>query len=162
MTEAELREAVIAEALTWLRTPFRDCQAVKGSGVDCGMLPLEVFSRCGVIERFHPGHYSTQVHLNKTEEEQRRLGLVPYIDFVRRHARRIEEREVRKGDLVIYVMGKAFAHSAIVIAWPDRIIHAVKGLGVILDDAGRNGRLMRRPHEFYSLILPMSANAEVA
>lgn len=147
-----MRDAIVREAITWLGTPFRDCQRVKGHGVDCGMLPLDVFAKLGLIPDFNPGHYSTQIHLHKTDEEQRREGLKPYIDFVREHLRQVDESDVGPGDLVLYVNGKCFSHSAIIIDWPHKIIHAKVGLGVVFDDPLRNGKLMRRKHEFYTAI----------
>jgi len=151
MTEQEAREAIVAEAVTYLGTPFVDCQHVKGAGVDCGMMPLSVYATVGVMQWFEPGHYSVQIHQHKTEDEQRASGQKPYRDFVREHMREIPESEVKPGDFVLYFYGKCFSHGAIVIEWPHKIIHACAGEGVIFDDPARNGRLMRRRREFYTV-----------
>ena len=49
MTPA-MRDAVVAEAKTWLGTPWRHMQRIKGVGVDCANLPAAVYEACGVIE----------------------------------------------------------------------------------------------------------------
>src|SRR5215475_8049951 len=47
--EAHERAAVIAEAKTWLGTPFAHRSMVKGAGVDCAQLVRLVFIECGVL-----------------------------------------------------------------------------------------------------------------
>lgn len=142
MTEQDYRAAVCDEAATWLGTKFHDCARIKGVGVDCGMFPLAVYVKIGLARDFDPGHYSVQVHLHKPDTK--------YVDYVRSQMRQIWESDVKPGDLVIYKEGFAFAHSAIVIEWPNKIIHAVVSKGVMYDDAQRYGRLQKREKEFYS------------
>lgn len=48
---AASRQAVVAEARTWLGTPFAHQQMCKGAGVDCGMLVGGVAMGAGVISR---------------------------------------------------------------------------------------------------------------
>lgn len=43
------RQAVVAEARTWLSTPYQHAQMCKGAGVDCGMLVGGVAIGSGVI-----------------------------------------------------------------------------------------------------------------
>jgi cell wall-associated NlpC family hydrolase len=150
LTEAGMRQAIVAEVERWIGTPFRDQSRVRGSGVDCGMLPLAVYTSLGLMPDFDPGAYSVQIHLHKTAEQQRLEGLKPYIDHVREHMFPITEAEAQPGDLVIYLVAHAFAHAAIITDWPN-IIHAVAGVGVIRADASRAGRIMRRKREFYTL-----------
>ncbi len=51
-SEASERRAIVREAMTWLGTPYVSNGAVKGAGVDCGMILVRVFSDCGIIEPF--------------------------------------------------------------------------------------------------------------
>jgi NlpC/P60 family putative phage cell wall peptidase len=126
-----VREAVIAEALSWLRTPYHHRGSIKGVGVDCAQFPLAVYAACGLVERFDPGDYPPDWHLHRSDER--------YLNVVRARAREIEIAEVLPGDFVVFRVGRCFAHGAIVIDWP-RIIHAVVGQSVMLD-SGTNGRL---------------------
>ena len=43
------RAAVVAEAATWLRTPYHHMGRVKNAGTDCLMLLAEVYEAAGVI-----------------------------------------------------------------------------------------------------------------
>ena len=43
--ERREREWLVAEALTWLGTPYHHAGRVKGGGTDCGMLILQAFIR---------------------------------------------------------------------------------------------------------------------
>jgi NlpC/P60 family putative phage cell wall peptidase len=49
-TQDDLRERIVAEARTWVGTPFVHQAAVKGVGVDCVMLLHEVGVACGVMQ----------------------------------------------------------------------------------------------------------------
>lgn len=140
MTEAQQRQTVIAEALTWVKTPFRHEGRVKGVGVDCGMLLLEVYNRAGVISHLEVEHYSAQWMFHRTEEKYLKiiadLGGHPV-------------QAPGPGDIAIWRPPKAktFSHSAIVIAWP-RIVHALADAKyVLVDDAAR---FKDCPVRFYS------------
>jgi hypothetical protein len=62
------RATVVAEAKTWLGTPFRDQADVKGGGVDCAMLLVRVFVDTGIVAPLDPRPYPTQWHLHQSEE----------------------------------------------------------------------------------------------
>ena len=47
--EEREREKLVAEALSWLGTPYHHAGRVKGGGVDCGMLNLQAFINVGLI-----------------------------------------------------------------------------------------------------------------
>jgi hypothetical protein len=67
--EAQQRAAVIAEAKTWVGTPFAHRSMVKGAGVDCAQLVRLVFIECGVLSTaVDPGVYASQWHLHRDEE----------------------------------------------------------------------------------------------
>ncbi len=126
-----LRSAVVAEALSWLRTPYHHRGRLKGVGVDCAQFPLQVYAACGAIQPFDTGDYPPDWHLHRSEER--------YLGPVRRLACEIEVTDMHPGDFAVFRAGRCFAHGAIVIEWP-RIIHAVVGQCVMLDEAGQ-GRL---------------------
>ena len=47
--EQEERERLVAEALSWLGTPYHHAGRIKGGGTDCGMLILQTFINVGLI-----------------------------------------------------------------------------------------------------------------
>lgn len=115
MTEQEQRQAVVAEALTWLRTPYHHEGKLKGIGVDCAMLPLIVYQNCGLVpaDLVIP-KYSPQWHLHQREEK--------YLDIVLLYTAEIFT-DPQPGDLILYKYGHTFSHGALTIAWP-KVIHA--------------------------------------
>jgi cell wall-associated NlpC family hydrolase len=133
------RAAVVAEALSWLNTPYHPHGRLKGVGVDCAMLPAEVYHAAGLIKHVDPAHYPVDWHLHRSEER--------YLSVVLEHAH--ETTCVKPGDLVLYKWGRCFAHGAIVIQWPT-IIHAFIGQGVV-EAHGTMGRLEGRERRFYTL-----------
>ena len=128
------RLAVIQEAMTWLKTPHRNGQRVKGAGVDCGTLLAEVFERAGVIPHVELESYPADWHLHQSEEK--------YLLHVEQFAHPIDGPPL-PGDIALYRFGRCASHGAIVICWP-QIIHAYVGLGVVLDDAEASTTLSNR------------------
>ncbi|MFS1524436.1 hypothetical protein ACL7TT_10035 [Microbulbifer sp. 2304DJ12-6] len=140
MTAAEQRAAVVAEAKTWLNTPYRHQGRVKGAGVDCGMLLLEVFSATGVIEAGAVEDYPRDWHLHRGEER--------YLGQVLQHAQEIAGPG-QAGDIAVWRFGRSFAHGALVVDWPT-IIHSYVGLGVVYGDALADQDLAERPYRMFS------------
>lgn len=140
MTEQEARAAIVAEARSWLRTPYHHAARVKGAGVDCAQILVEVYSAAGVIERFDPGFYPSDWMLHRDEER--------YLETVRRFAHPVATP--LPGDVAVYRFGRCVSHGAIVIEWPI-IIHAyAKERNVCLGD-GLAGDLGGRLAGFYSV-----------
>lgn len=133
------REAIITEAKTWLRTPWRHAAAVKYAGVDCGRVVIEIYANCGLIERFTPDAYPQDFALHSSEER--------FLTNIERYAVRVDN--AKQGDIAVWKFGRCFSHAAIVTAWP-AIIHAKINEGVLLDD-GTQGDLAGREVRFYSV-----------
>jgi cell wall-associated NlpC family hydrolase len=133
------REAIITEAKTWLRTPWRHAAAVKHAGVDCGRLLIEVFANCDLVERFTPDAYPQDFALHSSEER--------FLTNIERYAARVDN--AKQGDIAVWKFGRCFSHAAIVVEWP-AIIHAKINEGVIMDD-GLQGELAGREVRFYSV-----------
>ena len=146
-SEAEQRASVVREARTWLRTPWRHNQALKGVGVDCGRLLIEVYRDAGVIPGFDPGNYSRQWNLHRAEEV--------YLAHVQAHAREITRAEARAGDCLIFLFGKTWSHAGIIAPEPPWFIHAYVRTGVILGNWETEGQMGKAPPRFFS---PWSAN----
>lgn len=117
------RDAVVAEARSWIGTPYHHCADVKGAGVDCGMILVRVFADCGLIDPFDPRPYAPDWMKHREEEI--------YLDIVRRLTRvefdpRLEVPGA--GDVVVWKHGKTYSHGAIVTDWP-YVVHAFADAG---------------------------------
>jgi cell wall-associated NlpC family hydrolase len=137
------RQRVVAEALSWVGTPYRTAQRVKGKdgGADCLTLVAEVFERAGIVPRVEIPYYSQDWHLHR--------GVERYLEGVLAHAREVPNAE--PGDLALFRFGRCFAHGAIVVRWP-RLVHAWNGMGVVETDATQP-LLAKRPTRFFSPFL---------
>ncbi|MDO5686752.1 MAG: NlpC/P60 family protein [Neisseria sp.] len=133
------RDAVIAEAKTWLNTPYHHQGCVKGAGVDCAMLLVAVYHAVGLIPPIDPRPYPHDWHLHRTAER--------YLAWLEQYARPVDTPQA--GDVAVWRFGRTFSHGAICLDGT-QIIHAYIGLGCILDDRG-NSALSDRPVQFFSL-----------
>lgn len=116
MIELEIRQRVVAEARTWIGTPYAHCQDVKGYGVDCGMILVRVFVDCGVIPRFDPRPYQHDFHLHRGEEFYRQFALD--------RGRRVATPQI--GDVMLFRLGRCYSHGALVSRRePLTVVHAV-------------------------------------
>lgn len=141
--EAKQRGQVVAEARSWLGTPYHNCADVKGAGVDCGMLLVRVFVDAGLVPSFDPRPYPADWHLHRSEEK--------YLGFVFDRAHEIEKPQ--PGDVMMIRIGRCYSHGGIVTG-PDplTIVHAYfQARRVIEEDIARNSRLCapeRKPRFF--------------
>lgn len=145
--EASERDAVIVEAISWLKTPYHHAARIKGAGVDCAMLLAEVYRNCNLIPKIEDQFYAPQWALNQREEK--------YLSWVERYAAPVETP--KPADVILFKVGHCFSHGGIITAWP-KIIHAAQAdRGVCHADAHHCHRLMSnkdgtmREHVFFSL-----------
>lgn len=145
MTEKEGRAAVVAEARSWVGTPYADNCGLKGAGTDCGQILIKVFAAAGLIEDFSTGYYAPQHHMHSTEER--------YLSFIMARAREIEGSP-KPGDIVMFKLGKVFSHGGIIIGWP-MIVHALRPGGTMIDNVDRctlgPRALANLPRKYFSL-----------
>lgn len=133
MMDAAQRAAVVAEALTWLKTPYHHHARVKGVGVDCAQLLCAVYEACGLVPHIDPGNYAHDWHLHRGEEV-----FVGWLQKAGAGEVRAPER-ARPGDVVLFRYGRAYSHGAVVVddCGAGAVVHAYVGRGVIrlrLDD----------------------------
>jgi cell wall-associated NlpC family hydrolase len=124
---------VVAEAQKWLGTPYHHMGAVRGAGVDCGQLLVEVYSALGLAPRIDLGYYPSDWHFNRSEEI--------YLGWVKQYAKPTENPKM--GDIALFKFGRCISHGAIVVELP-LVIHAHLGFGCVqtsIDDAELKGRL---------------------
>jgi hypothetical protein len=138
------RQRVVLEARTWLLTPFHDCAAIKGVGVDCANLLAQVYERAGVIDHVEIAPYSPQWFLHHSEEI-----FIRYVLEVGAHE--IEESDAQMGDVVMYKIAHCYAHGGIIVEWPREIIHAHKPSRAVVTAGGMDGDLGWRLKRFFSL-----------
>ncbi len=143
MAEAQGRAAVVAEARTWLRTPWAHRQKVKGVGVDCAQFPLAVYQACGLVEAFDTGDYPRDWHIHRDQER--------FAPIVERFAREITHAEVKPGDLVLCKIGRVFSHGVIVLDWPLGVHAAVNERMVTLCDLSQDVGLIGGPRRYFTL-----------
>ncbi|WP_151765199.1 NlpC/P60 family protein [Acinetobacter soli] len=130
----------VAEAMTWLGTPYHHQGRVKGVGVDCGTLICEVYEKVGLMDHLDPRPYPPDWHMHQMGER--------YLEHIKSVCDEVEGSP-QPGDIVLYKIGKCVSHGAIVVEWPT-IIHSYIHLGVILQD-GTKGSLARRIAGFFRM-----------
>jgi len=118
------REEIVAEAISWLGTPWHHRENKKGIGVDCIRFLIEVYSNVGIIDWFDPGYYSPQWHFHSDAE----ILLNSLKDYTFRVNRALP------GDIVVFKFAKVFNHVGIVINYPE-IVHVINSNGVVRDYA---------------------------
>jgi NlpC/P60 family putative phage cell wall peptidase len=115
------RAAVLAEAKTWLRTPYHHQARIKGAGVDCLLLLCEVYQAAGLIPYVDPTPYPQNWHVHRSDER--------YLDGVTQYARQTTTAP-NVGDFVLFKFGRAYSHAGI-YAGNDLLIHSLVDRGVI-------------------------------
>lgn len=141
----EQRSNIVKIAKEWHGTPYRPHSCMKNCGTDCGQLLKGVFLEAG--HRPDDGvplatDYSVDIWLHKDDTS--------YIDTVSKYMREIPESEVKPGDVVLYKFGRGYAHAAIIIKWPEYVVHALKREGVTAGH-GMNLKFGRREKKFFTL-----------
>lgn len=140
MTEQEQRQAVIAEAKTWLGTPYHHRARVKGAGVDCGMLLIAVYAAAGASPDFDPGDYPPDWMMHRDEER--------YLGWVMKFA--APTTNPQPGDLAVWRFGRCISHGAIIVAWP-QVIHAYRQERMCVQGDVSGGDFAHRTPLFFTL-----------
>lgn len=148
--EEEQRARVVAEAKSWLGTPYRQHGASKGASIDCAMLLVRCWVDAGVFKPFDPRPYPPEWHMHKSEE--RYLGWMEALSC--------EVQTPRAGDIVLYRFGMCFSHGGVMIS-PTRLVHASAfehdcTFSDLTDvqlarQRGRGGRTTPRPVKFFDV-----------
>lgn len=146
------REDVVRIAHTWERTPYKPNAALKGIGVDCIQFLAMVYAEAGVVDisgenDLLENNYDIAIHQHQNDRR--------YLEGILRHAEEITEEELQPGDLVLYGMvvkhgdGTRYHHGAIVIAWPDVVIHA--SMRGVITSRGTKGLFYKKPFRCFTL-----------
>lgn len=117
------RSAIVAEARSWLLTPYRHQASLRGVGVDCLGLVRGVWR--GVIGG------EPQVTPAYTPDWAEALGEETLLEAARVHLREIAPGAARAGDVLLFRMGLgSVAKHAAIVTGGDTIIHAYWGRAV--------------------------------
>lgn len=149
--EAQERQAVIAEALTWLGTPYHHHGRLKGVGVDCGQSLCAIYEAAGVTAEIDPGTYSTAWHLHRSEEL--------YVQWLERVGA-VRTDKPSAGDVALFRFGRTFSHGGVLVD-QRTVLHAYIRQAVILtrlDEAPLAGR----PVQFWTLWSPGLAGVQAS
>lgn len=114
--------AFVAEARSWLSTPFRHMGREKGLGADCAGVILGSAAAVGLTD-FQPAAYPPAIDAAMLTEQ---LGRV---------ARRLEPEEVEKpGDLLQFEVSGQAQHLGL-FTGADSFIHAWETAGMVVETA---------------------------
>lgn len=135
------RARVIAEALSWLGTPYHHCADIKGVGVDCAMLLVRVYAAVGLVPAdLDPRPYSPQWHLHHTEEQ--------YLGWLARYC--WPTTAPLPGDVAVWRFGRAYSHGGILVA-PSQVVHALVDSAAVTLHGIDEAPLAQRPVRYYTL-----------
>lgn len=146
MTEADFRAAIVAEARSWIGTPYRRNGRIKGVGSNCAQFLFGVALGAKVLpaDSPEPRWFTEQFAVHEKDE---RLA-----DYIKAYGgREITESKVGPGDIVLYQTGLSHGHAAIVIDWPE-VVHTMPLLGCQLGRAG-DGILGAKSRRYFTLWL---------
>lgn len=103
--EMRLRDKIIAEARSWIKTPYVQQADVKGGGVDCSMLLVRCWVDSGIVYPFEPRPYPANWHMHHSTER--------YLDWMENVG--IEVEHPQPGDVAIFRFGRCFSHGGIIV-----------------------------------------------
>ena len=171
------RARLVAEAESWIGTPYHTGGRLKGVGADCLTFVACAFENAGLIPHVDIPHYPPDWHLHR-DDERYLAGVLEYCVEVPPPLAAAPPtplaaagRMPLPGDLAMWRIGRGFAHGAIVTAWP-RIVHAELRIGrIVADDALKNAGLVTigervadrgkpRPRKFFCLKRWASSEAQ--
>ena len=126
MTEQEERNKLIAEAKTWLRTPYIPEARVKGCGTDCGLFILQSFENVGLLPHIDIPHYPFDIAAN--------CATPMYLNKIKEYCTKTDSEPV-PGDIIVYKFsGSKVPHHAAILYRNEYIIHSHVKTGVTLSN----------------------------
>jgi cell wall-associated NlpC family hydrolase len=125
VAEAKARAAFMAEALSWIGTPFVNCGDVKGprGAVDCAMLLTRCAVDTGLIAPFDPRPYEPQWHIHHDQEL--------FVEFITDRLGGIETATPRPGDIAVWKFNRTFSHGGVILSAND-VVHAWSGYRMVM------------------------------
>lgn len=142
--QLEQRLRVVAEARSWLRTPYHNHGRIKGAGVDCAQLLIAVYEATSLVPAPDVGVYPPDWHLHRSEER--------YLGWMDRYCLRVDEPMI--GDVAMFRFGRCVSHAGIISVagsgtWS--MVHSYFGVGVLEEELVNGGPLASRLDSFWTL-----------
>ncbi len=134
-------EMIVAEARSWLGTPYHHHADVKGprGGVDCAMFLVRVFVDTGIVPPFDPRPYAQYFYLHQDEPK--------YQNWVETYGHQVDVGE--PGDVALFQFGRAISHGGVYIG-DDLMIHAFADAGcVTASEIQRSPMMLKRFKGFW-------------
>lgn len=124
MTEHQIRESLVAEARSWVGTPYRIRGRIKGAGADCGSLLMSIAVNCGMMVNENLEAYSADCWAHWSDEK--------YLRNVMKHTSLVMQKVAYRRDRILpgcilltrCAGARFFNHGGIVTSWP-LTIHAL-------------------------------------
>lgn len=143
-TVQQVRAAIVADALTWLGTPYRHLGDVKGQGVDCAMLLVRLLAAQQLIPQdLDPRPYSPQWHLHRGEER--------YLQWLQQLGTPTDDPQ--PGDIAVWRYGRTYSHGALYIGG-GQVVHALAQARMVLRQRMHEQPLAGRVPLWFDLITP--------
>jgi cell wall-associated NlpC family hydrolase len=133
-------EKIIAEANSWVGTPYHHHGRLKGVGVDCAMLLAEIFERSGIVPHVDPGVYPPQFGMHRSEER--------FIGFVEQYGLEVDSPVA--GGVVLFRYGRCFSHGGVIVE-NGLFVHAVLKAGMVLKSGLNEPEYLRHDRKFYEV-----------
>lgn len=121
------RTQMVAEARSWIGTPYHVGGMVKGAGCCCGSLILAVFQACGRATGESLGFISADCWMHWTNEQYQFRLMKHAVKIAETLARPGRMNIARPGCIVLTRVGtnRCYNHAGIVTEWP-MLVHAIK------------------------------------
>jgi cell wall-associated NlpC family hydrolase len=143
VSSSDVRTAIVAEARSWVGTPYHHHGRIKGAGVDCAQILLAIYADAlGLVPAYDVGQYSTQWHLHRSEEV--------YRDWLMHAGAHLVE-EPQPGDIALFRFGRTYSHSGIHTGG-GLVVHAYAGsIQAVVETALTEEPLASKPVEHWSI-----------
>lgn len=135
-------EKAIAEARTWLGTPYHHAARIKGVGCDCGNLLCAVYEAAGAIPPTDPRPYAEDWNLHRGEE------------FFIGWLTRLGGKQIdgpRPGCIALWKYGRTFSHGGVMVD-SVTMIHAFKTSGAVVSSRVDQEPMAGREVQWWTLI----------
>lgn len=126
-----LRDQIVAEARTWVGTPYQDQSSLKGVACDCIGLVLGDLQQLGVIA---PDWWQRDGAAYAGYAPAGQRG--PITEALRTYLREIPVAEAQAGDIVHMSFGDSLQHLAILVPYRHgglAIVHALSTVGRVVE-----------------------------
>jgi NlpC/P60 family putative phage cell wall peptidase len=148
-----MRNRIVAEARSWIGTPYHNCADVKGVGCDCGMLLVRVFVDLGLVAPFDPRPYTADWHLHRGEER--------YLEALLERALAVDAPQ--QGDVMLFRVGRCYSHGGVVTrASPLTLVHASWPAQIVLEEVVEQNAMMRErlPSAIFASVVEANIGAQ--